>query len=133
MKIRIFLTTLVMVAFFAIGVLAISQSSSGIEVPPNQELSTQAEGVCFGTLCDRVLIERVYLNTSGYLLISTAGTETSLTCTPASSIYLRVNSSAENYKEIYTMALAARLNGQTITLQMDPAITNACIIKSAYL
>lgn len=123
--------TAAIVILFVMGTLVVSQVGDDNLAPQEEGLSTQALNVCSGVLCDRIIIRRIYVNTNGYLYVSTSGTETDLTCTPVSSNYLRISDQAKNYKEIYTTLLAAKLSNSRVTIRATSA--SACTIQYVYL
>ena len=115
--------TIMIIGFFVIGTLVLSQNSIDNLAPEEQGLRTQAINTCSALFCDRVEVRQFYLNTNGFLYVSTSGIETGLTCTPVSTNYLRISETAKNYKEIFTTLLAAKFNNETVNIKTTGAST----------
>jgi len=127
---RIF-STLVLAIIVTFG---LSQSNESEDFGlTTMNVNTNALNVCTGTnnVCDRVLIDRIFINSAGTLLISTSGVEANLSCSPTNNIYLKYKEHQKNYKEMYTMFLSAQLSGKRVTVKVLTG--GQCEIDYAYM
>ena len=60
--------TIMIIGFFVIGTLVLSQNSIDNLAPEEQGLRTQAINTCSALFCDRVEVRQFYLNTNGFFL-----------------------------------------------------------------
>lgn len=125
--------------FLALSVLVIfttlALSQDGPD--PDNELTTQSSGTCSGVLCYQVMVDRLYVATSGATYIATSGDETNgLTgCQEYGGFggYSVLFNTQKNHKEIYTLLLAAQLSGKQVTIKMTTTGSGKCKVLDARL
>ena len=81
-------------------------------------LSGPALADCGGEYCHDVYVDQLYVEASGGIWLQTSGTETSLSCTPDSGVFLRLANGNEGLKNIYAALLAAQTAGKTVHVRI---------------
>ena len=74
---------------------------------------------CGGEYCSDVYVDQLYMESSGGLWVQTSGTETALSCTPDSGIFLRLTYDVPGLKNIYAGLLAAQMAGSKVTVRIS--------------
>lgn len=94
--------------------------------------SAESLAACTGYSCTGVTIDRLYVHYDGTVYTGTSGTETSLSCTPAAGMYLRLQTTHPGYDQIYALLLTAHENRRTIWLEAnnaDPSCTISYVVS----
>lgn len=73
---------------------------------------------CSGEYCNDVYVDQLYVEASGGIWLQTSGTETALSCTPDSGIFLRLAIGNEGLKNIYAALLAAQAAGRKVHVRI---------------
>jgi hypothetical protein len=73
---------------------------------------------CGGEYCHDVYVDQLYVEASGGIWLQTSGTETALSCTPDSNIFLRLANGNEGLKNIYAALLAAQTAGLKVHVRI---------------
>lgn len=100
--------------FFALLALAISSDAFG-------------GAGCSKSGCN-ALIEKLYIESSGRVLIATAGDERAANCTPVSNIYLSLSPSHKGFDQIYSALLTYQALGKPVFLRITEG-SNACNVS----
>ncbi|MCH2157279.1 MAG: hypothetical protein MK096_00675 [Oleiphilaceae bacterium] len=85
---------------------------------------TQAD--CEGTSCSNVYVDMLYARAYGDVSIGTSGTETGLTCSPKSDVYLRLLYSDVSSDLVYSTLLAAQMANKLVNIKVAADSTGEC-------
>lgn len=87
-----------------------------------------AYAVCGENICADIFVDKLYVNSTGLIYVATSGTETNLSCTPESGIYLSLDPAAPNSDEVYSTLLAAQISGKLVSVRTQAGSSNCNIL-----
>lgn len=85
---------------------------------------------CSGEYCQQVYIEQLYVESglwSDNVWVQTSGVETNLSCTPNSSVFLRLSATMSQHKEILAVLLSAQAMDRRVGIRIATGSTD-CLI-----
>lgn len=82
---------------------------------------------CAANACNDVRITKLYVDASGPVYIKTSGNQSLLNCSLESGVYITLNMSSPNAKELYSLLLSAHLQGKTVMIRTVEG-SQGCII-----
>jgi hypothetical protein len=85
----------------------------------------QARAECTTSGCNDVYVKQLYADAvDTHFWVETTGTETSLNCTPASGVLLKV---AADSKQVFALLLSAQLADKVVRIRVNEG-TNPCTV-----
>lgn len=82
---------------------------------------------CTATACVDVRITQLYVTASGNVHVKTSGNPALLNCSPASGVFITLDMSLPNSKELYALLLSAHLQGKPVAIRIEDN-SQGCII-----
>ena len=90
-------------------------------------LTVSANAGCSTKACQGK-IQRIFLSSSGDILIGTDGDESKLTCQSPGNVYLTISKNNPNVKTMYSAILTAQTTNSPITLRALETSTNCEVL-----